>query len=115
MDTVWIRTHDDVFIRADSIMVLENDHDGLYAECITGSRVRLTNSVCSTALQLALLEEIRHAGADDSRAVVIMPAWEQDSLVWHRESADTLADRLNERENRAGEIGIAPVPRRPVG
>jgi hypothetical protein len=111
MDTVWIRTHDDVFIRADSIMILENDHDGLYAECITGSRVRLTSSVCSTALQLALLEEIRHAGADDSRAVVIMAAWEEDSLVWHRESADALADRLNEQENRARRLGAAPMPR----
>jgi hypothetical protein len=111
MDTVWIRTHDDVFIRADSLMILENDHDGLYAECITGRRVRLTNDVCSTALQLSLLEEIRHAGADDSRAVVIMPAWEHTSLVWHRESADTLADRLNDHFNGAMEIGIAPVPR----
>jgi len=115
MDTVWIRTHDDIFIRADSIMILENDHDGLFAECITGSRVQLTNSVCSTVLQLALLEEIRHAGADDSRAVVIMPAWEQDSLVWHRESADALADRLNEHDHRTSRIGGASVPRRHAG
>jgi hypothetical protein len=115
MDTVWIRTHDDIFIRADSIMIVENNHDGLYAECVTGSRVQLTSSVCSTALQLALLEEIRHAGADDSRAVVIMLACEQDSLVWHRESADTLADRLNEHDGRTSEIGVAPVPRGHVG
>jgi hypothetical protein len=94
MDTVWIRTHDDIFIRADSIMIFENYHDGLFAECITGSRVQLTSGTCPTASQLALLEEIRHAGADDSRAVVIMPAWERGSLVWHRESADALADRL---------------------
>ena len=107
MDTVWIRTHDDIFIRADSIMILENDNDGLYAECITGSRIQLTSGPCPTASQLALLEEIRHAGADDSRAVVIMPAWEQDSLIWHRESADTLADRLNERHSRASGIGRA--------
>jgi hypothetical protein len=101
MDTVWIRTHDDVFIRADSIMIFENYHDGLFAECITGSRVQLTSGTCPTASQLALLEEIRHAGADDSRAAVIMPVWEQGSLVWHRESADTLANRLNEHKNRA--------------
>jgi hypothetical protein len=42
------------------------------------------------ASQLALLEEIRQAGADDSRAVVITPVWEQNSLIWHREFADTL-------------------------
>jgi hypothetical protein len=101
MDTVWIRTHDDIFIRADSIMIFENYHDGLFAECITGSRVQLTSGTCPTASQLALLEEIRHAGADDSRAVVIMSAWEQGSLVWHRESADALADRLAERNTRA--------------
>jgi hypothetical protein len=115
MDTVWIRTHDDVFIRADSIMILENDHDGLYAECITGRRVQLTSSVCSATLHLALLEEIRHAGADDSRTVVIMLAREQESLVWHRESADTLADHLNQHENRARGSGVVPVPGRDVG
>ena len=99
MHNVWIRTHNDACIRADSIVILENNHDGLYAECINGSRVQLTRNVCPPGLQLALLEEIRHAGADESRAVVIMPAWEQDSLIWHRESADTLADRLNEHEH----------------
>ena len=110
MDTVWIRTHDEVFVRAISIMTLQNDHDGLYAECITGNRVQLTSSACPIASQLALLEEIRHAGADDSRAVVIMPVWEQDSLTWHREFADTLADRLNEHHTRASKIGITSMP-----
>jgi hypothetical protein len=99
MDTVWIRTHDDLLVRAKSIMTLENDHNGLYAECITGSRVQLTSGTCPIASQIALLEEIRQAGADDSRAVVIMPVWEQDSLVWRREFADTLADRLNEHDH----------------
>jgi hypothetical protein len=94
MDTVWIRTHDDALIRAKSITTLQNWRDGLYAECITGSRVQLTNGACPISSQLALLEEIRQAGADDSRAVVIMPVWEQDSLVWHREFADALADCL---------------------
>jgi hypothetical protein len=94
MDTVWIRTHEDVLVRAKSIMTLENEHDGLYAECITGSRVQLTSGACPIASQLVLLEEIRQAGADDSRAVVIMPVWEHGSLVWHREFADALADRM---------------------
>jgi hypothetical protein len=98
MDTVWIRTHDDTLIRADSITTLQNGRDGLYAECITGSRVQLTSDKCSIGSQLALLEEIRQAAADDSRAVVVMPVWERDSLIWHREFADALADRLNERE-----------------
>ena len=111
MDTVWIRTYDDVLIRAKSIMTFENEHNGLYAECITGSRIQLTNGSCPMASQMALLEEIRQAGADDSRAVVIMPVWEQDSLLWHREFADALADRLNEHDSRNSRSGPAPVPR----
>jgi hypothetical protein len=99
MHNVWIRTHNDACIRADSIVILENNQDGLYAECLNGSRVRLTPNLCPPGLQLALLEEIRHAGADESRAVVITPAHEQDSLIWHRESAATLADRLGVRES----------------
>jgi hypothetical protein len=111
MDTVWIRTHDDTLIRAKSIMTFENEHDGLYAECITGSRIQLTNGTCPVASQLALLEEIRQAGADDSRAVVIMPVWEHDSLVWHREFADALVDRLNEDGERKSRT-VAPSPPR---
>jgi hypothetical protein len=105
MDTVWIRTHDDALIRAKSITTLQNWRDGLYAECITGSRVQLTSGACPIASQLALLEEIRQAGADDSRAVVIMPVWEQESLVWRREFADTLADRLNQHGLNPSRIG----------
>jgi hypothetical protein len=110
MNTVWIRAHNDVFIRAESIMTLENEHGGLYAECITGSKVLLTDGICPIASQLALLEEIRQAGADDSRAVVIMPVRDQTSLVWHREFADALADGLNEGENRARNIGLGRMP-----
>jgi hypothetical protein len=99
MHNVWIRTYNDACIRADSIVILENNQDGLYAECITGSRVQLTSGTCPIASQIALLEEIRQAGADDSRAVVIMPVWEQDSLVCRREFADTLADHLNEHDH----------------
>jgi hypothetical protein len=98
MDAVWIRTHHDTFVRAKSITTLQNGRDGLYAGCMTGSRVQLTDGTCPIASQLALLEEIRQAGADDSRAVVIMPVWEHDSLVWHREFADTLSDRLSKHQ-----------------
>jgi hypothetical protein len=115
MDTVWIRTQDNVLIRADSIMILESDHEGLRAECITGRTVQLTRGACSTASQLALLEEIRHAGVDDRRAVVIMPVRELDSLVWHRECADTLIDQLSEHENRVRELEATPVPRGRAG
>jgi hypothetical protein len=107
MHNVWIRTHNNACIRTDSIVILESNQDGLYAECINGSRVQLTRTVCPPGLQLALLEEIRHAGVDESRAVVIMPAWNQDSLAWHRESADTLADRLHEHENSVTGFGVA--------
>lgn len=112
MDTVWIRTHEDVLVRAKSIMTFENTHDGLYAECITGTRVKLTSHNCSMSSQLALLEEIRQAEADDSRAVVIMLVREQDSLIWHREFADMLADKINEHDIKAKRIGVAPGPRR---
>jgi hypothetical protein len=104
MDTVWIRTHNDALIRAESIMTLENKHDGLYAECITGSSVQLTNGCCPIASQLALLEEIRQAGADDSRAVVITPVQEHDSLIWYREFADTLADRLKQHNDSQSRV-----------
>lgn len=60
MDQVWIRSHDGVLIRAASIIALENTPDGLRAECRNGRRVNLTDSPCSIALQLALLDEIRH-------------------------------------------------------
>jgi len=90
MDTVWIRGQDDVLIRADSIVVLENAKDGLRAECINGRAVQLTKSDCSTAFQLALLEEIRRAGADERWPVVIMPMTEQETPTWSRERVDTL-------------------------
>jgi hypothetical protein len=32
-------------------------------------------------------------------------------LAWHRESADTLVDRLNDQENSVKEIGVASAPR----
>src|SRR6266704_2496238 len=92
MHNVWIRGRNDVLVRADSIVVLALAPDGLVAECVTGRTVRLTGSPCSGALQLALLEEIRRAGADDRFAVVIMPPAEQGSLTWRRECVDTLLD-----------------------
>jgi hypothetical protein len=67
METVWICTENDVLICTKSIMKLESGSNGLFADCITGDRVPLTNRICPLAPQLALLEEIRQAGADDSR------------------------------------------------
>ncbi len=94
MDTVWVRAQDDILIRADSIVVIENTQTGLRAECITGRVVQLTGSACDSAFQLALLEEIRRAGADEKRATVVMPTNENVSLGWHREYVDTLIDHL---------------------
>lgn len=111
MTNVWIRTHDDALIRAETITILRNWRDGLYAECLTGSTVQVTTGTCPVSSQLALLEEMRQAGADDSRAVVIMPMWDQDALVWHREFADALADRLSDQDSRNSRIGLDPVPR----
>ncbi len=94
MDTVWIRGQDDVLVRVDSIVILESSKDGLRAECINGRAVQLTKSNCSTAFQLALLEEIRCAGADEHWPVAIMATMEHETPVWRRERVDTLIDRL---------------------
>ena len=94
MDAVWVRTQDDILIRADSIVVIESTQTGLRAECITGRVVQLTGSACDSAFQLALLEEIRRAGADERRATVVMPANENDSPGWRREYEDTLVDHM---------------------
>jgi hypothetical protein len=86
MGTVWIRTHKDVLIHANSVVILESQPNGLYAECITGSKVQITQGACSMAAQLTLLEEIYLAEADDSHAAVITPVWEQGLVIWHRET-----------------------------
>ena len=98
MGTVWICGTGDVLVRADSIVVLASVHGGLNAECAGGRTVRLADSDCPKALQLALLDEIRRAGADDRHAVVIRPPAERNSATWRREYADTLLDLQTERE-----------------
>ena len=77
---------------ADSIVMLASASDGLDAECVSGRTVRLADSECPGALQLALLDEIRRASADDRHAVVIMPPAQRDSAAWRRECADTLLE-----------------------
>jgi len=106
MDTVWIRTQDNVLVRADSIVLLRSSDDGLHAEFVTGRTVQLTQDTCSEAFQLSLIEEIRHAGVDDRRSVVIMPVLKGDSLVWHRECADTLVDLANDHDKKANRLVI---------
>ena len=98
MSTVWIRGPGDVLIRADAIVLLASAQGGLQAECIGGRTVRLADSVCPGALQLALLDEIRRGEADDRHAVVIVPPAEQDSATWRRECADTLLGLLTPHE-----------------
>jgi hypothetical protein len=92
--TVWIWGCDGDLVRADSIVVIASGPDGLRAECASGRAVRLTGSQGSGALQLALLEEIRRAGADDRLCVVIMPVGGEDSPGWRRECVDELVERV---------------------
>jgi hypothetical protein len=92
VESVWVRGQGDVLVRADAIVVLALGPEGLRAEWGAGRAVRLTGTPCSTALQLGLLEAIRHAGAD-GRAVVIMPPAEPGSSGWRWECVDTLLDR----------------------
>src|SRR5260370_40603583 len=107
MRTVWIRGQGGVLVRADAIIMLTSDHDTLNAECAGGRTVRLADSDCPGALQLALLKEIRRAGADDRHAVIIMPPAERDSAAWRREGADTLLELL------AADPGVLAAPASP--
>ena len=92
MRTVWIRGQGGLLVRADAIIMLTSAHDTLNAECAGGRTVRLADSECPGALQLALLDEIRRASADDRHAVVITPPAQRDSATWRRECADTLLE-----------------------
>ena len=92
-----MRGQGDVLVRADAIVVLASARGGLNAECAGGRTVRLADSECPGALQLALLDETGRASADDRHAVVIMPPAEKNSAAWRRECADTLAE-LGEHE-----------------
>jgi hypothetical protein len=115
VNTVWIRGQADVLVRADSIVLLTIAHGGLSAECVGGRTVRLANSECPGALQLALLDEILRAGSDDRHAVVITPPAEQDSATWRRECADTLLELQVARDSRLPAPGSGPpthAPRR---
>jgi hypothetical protein len=94
MGIVWIRGQGGVLVRADAITMLASTHGSLNAECAGGRTVRLADSDCPGALQLALLDEIRRAGADDRHAMVITPPAGRDSATWRREYADTLLELL---------------------
>jgi hypothetical protein len=94
VSTVWVRGQGDVLIRADFIVGFASVHGTLNAECANGRTVRLADSDRAYALQLALLDEIRRAAADDRHAVVIMAPAERDSVTWRREYADALVELL---------------------
>jgi hypothetical protein len=100
MSTVWIRGQEEILVRADAIIMLACAPDGLHAECVTGRTVRLADSERPGILQLALLDEIRRAGADERLVVVITPPAERDSATWRREYADILLQRLTEDDGR---------------
>jgi hypothetical protein len=96
MSSVWVCGQEDVLVRADAIVVLACARGGLDAECVTGRTVRLADSECPGALQLALLDEIQRAGAEERLAAVIIPPAKSDSATWRREYAHILLDRLTE-------------------
>lgn len=103
MSNVWIHGESQSLIRADSIVLIENGPAGLIAECITGHGVLLATSRSSTAERFGLLEEIRHAQAEERRTVVIMISTnDHGHITWHREAADTLIDQLNGRSSLSG-------------
>jgi hypothetical protein len=105
MGIVWIRGQDGVLIRADAIIMLASTHGSLNAECAGGRTVRLADSDCPGALQLALLDEIRRAGADDRHAMVITPPAGRDSATWRREYADTLLELLAAHDSELPAFG----------
>jgi len=96
MSAVWVRGQGGVMVRADAIIALACAVDSLDAECVNGRTVRLADSECPGTLQLALLDEIRRAGADEPLAVVITPPVERSSAAWRRDYAHALVDRLAE-------------------
>jgi hypothetical protein len=108
VSTVWVRGQGDVLIRADCIVGLASVHGALNAECVNGRTVRLADSDRAGALQLALLDEIRRAGADDRHAMVIMPPAERDSAIWRREYADTLLALLADHDHELQAPGGDP-------
>jgi hypothetical protein len=110
VNTVWIRGQADVLVRADFIVLLAIARGGLTAECVGGRTVRLADSECSGALQLALLDEIRRASADDRHAVVILPPAEPDSATWRHEYADTLVDLLTKHQGGLPARGTSTSP-----
>jgi hypothetical protein len=96
MSAVWVRGQGGVMVRADTIIAITCALGSLDAECVNGRTVRLAESECSGTLQLALLDEIRRAGADEPLAVVITPPAERSSAAWRREYAHIVLKRLTE-------------------
>jgi hypothetical protein len=95
MHAAWIRCIDDVLIRSDTVILLRNSVDGLFAETLTGRTVQLTRTDCPSATQLALLEEIRSAESVDARLTKVIIALEgKGKVTWRRESAETLIDLI---------------------
>jgi hypothetical protein len=94
------RCVDDVLVRADSVVSLRNNVDGLTAETLTGRVVQLTRTDCPSTAQLALLEEIRSAEFTDDRFTKVVIAVEgRGKLAWRHESVDTLIDLILEHED----------------
>jgi hypothetical protein len=96
VSAVWVRGHGGVIIRADAIITLACAAGSLDAECVNGRTVRLADSERPGTLQLALLDEIRRAGADEPLAVVVTPPVERSSAAWRREYAHILLELLTE-------------------
>jgi hypothetical protein len=95
MSATWLRGVDDVLVRSDSVVLLRNGVDGLFAETLAGRVVQLTRADCPSATQLALLEEIRSSDSADGRlAKVIIAVEGQGKVKWRRESTGTLIDLI---------------------
>lgn len=95
MHATWIRCVDDVLIRSDTVILLRNGVDGLFAETLTGRAVQLTRTDCPSTTQLALLEEIRCSESADGRLTKVIVALEGNGKVeWRHESVETLIDLI---------------------
>jgi hypothetical protein len=88
MTSVWISAQNGILLRSNSIALMQNTPDGLYAGTITGQQIKITESQCPYPCQLGLLEEIRRAEIEDRYTILLVKEEGTDGSKWKRIYAD---------------------------
>ena len=71
MTSVRIGAQNGILLRSNSITLIRNAPDGLYAGTISGQKVRITESARAYKCQLALLDEMHRAEAEDRYSILV--------------------------------------------